>query len=151
MKLENLEFKLVSATDWPELQVLYRHLQPEDPILEDGSDHRTFLDILRSDHFFLLGAYEAAKLLACTYINIVPNISRGASPYAVIENVVTHNEYQNHGIGKALMRETLLFIWDKGCYKAMLMTGSKQVSTHAFYRNSGFDGDAKFAYVAYPK
>ena len=148
--MTNLEFNFLDADDWPALRVLYQHLQPDDPVVSDGSDQRTFLDILKSDHFFLLGAYEDGKLLACTYINIVPNISRRASPYAVIENVITHNAYQNQGVGKALMQETLRFIWDKGCYKAMLMTGSKRESTHAFYRNTGFDGEAKFAYIAYP-
>ena len=150
MQIKNLNFKLVGADDWPELQVLYQHLQPKDPVVTDGSDHQTFLEIIQSEHFFLLGAYEHDTLIACTYINIVPNISRSASPYAVIENVVTHKERQNQGIGKALMAATLSFIWDKGCYKAMLMTGSKQESTHAFYRSCGFEGDAKFAYVTYP-
>ena len=42
------------------------------------------------------------------------------------------------------------FAWKEGCYKAMLQTGSKQESTHAFYRACGFRADEKTGYVARP-
>ncbi|MEV6282646.1 hypothetical protein [Kribbella sp. NPDC051770] len=35
-------------------------------------------------------------------------------------------------------------------FKAMLMTGSKRESTHAFYRACGFADDDKTGYVARP-
>lgn len=140
----------MDVNDWAPLSRLYRQLQPGDPPVEDGSDYQVFLEIIASDDFFLLGAYYEAELVACTYINIIPNITRRASPYAVIENVITDVDRQNQGVGKALMSETLNFIWAKGCYKAMLMTGSKRESIHAFYRSCGFDGLAKYGYVAYP-
>ena len=34
-----------------------------------------------------------------------------------------------------------------GCYKVMLLTGSSDPDTHAFYRACGFDGDTKQGYV----
>jgi hypothetical protein len=40
---------------------------------------------------------------------------------------------------------------DAGCYKVMLMTGSRRESTHAFYRACGFDPGEKTAYVIKPK
>ena len=145
-----LEFKPLAARDWEALQRLYRQLQPNDPVVKDHTDYHVFLEILDSDHFFLLGAFEDTELIASLYINIVPNITRSASPYAVIENVITDTDRQNQGVGKVLMTAALKFIWGKGCYKAMLMTGSKQASTHAFYRSCGFDGEAKSGYVVYP-
>ncbi|MEV4395760.1 hypothetical protein [Nonomuraea sp. NPDC049607] len=53
-------------------------------------------------------------------------------------------------MGKQLMAGTLRAASDAGCYKAMLMTGSRSPATHAFYRACGFSGDAKQAYVARP-
>ena len=40
--------------------------------------------------------------------------------------------------------------WKAGCYKVMLLTGSKTPSTHAYYRACGFDPTAKQAYLARP-
>ena len=54
MLIKSLNFKLVTNADWPELQVLYQHLQPKDPVVTDGSDHQTFLEIIQSEHFFLV-------------------------------------------------------------------------------------------------
>lgn len=146
----NLDFRELNDGDIEPLLGLYRQLQPDDPVLTDGSDLKAFRTINASDYFFLLGAFTDERLVGSTYINIIPNITRSASPYAVIENVITEYQLHNRGIGKALMAATLEFIWSKGCYKAMLMTGSRQESTHGFYRACGFDGTAKSGYVAYP-
>jgi len=48
------------------------------------------------------------------------------------------------------MEATLDKVWEEGCYKAMLMTGSRNPATHAFYEACGFSPDAKNAYVARP-
>ena len=148
--MKTLQFAEIVEAEFEQLVSLYRDLQPNDPVISDGSDFSVFKEILSSDYFFLLGARIDTELVGSTYVNIVPNITRSASPYAVIENVVTRAVLQNQGIGKQLMRYTLDFIWNKGCYKAMLMTGSKKDSVHAFYRSCGFDGTAKFGYAAYP-
>ena len=66
------------------------------------------------------------------------------------ENVVVDEDRRGTGLGKKIMAATLEQAWAAGCYKAMLMTGSKRPSTHAFYRSCGFDPDAKTAYLARP-
>ena len=148
--MENLQFGEIVETEFEQLISLYRQLQPNDPIISDGSDRVIFQHILGSEYFFLLGVRSNHQLVGSAYANIVPNLTRSASPYAVIENVITTTELQNQGIGKQLMSYTLDFIWHKGCYKAMLLTGSKQQSTHGFYQACGFSGTAKFGYIAYP-
>ncbi len=89
-------------------------------------------------------------LVATTYLNVIPNLTRSASPYAVIENVVVEERLRGTGLGKQIMGATLDVAWSAGCYKAMLMTGSRRPSTHAFYRACGFSPDAKTAYLARP-
>jgi len=129
---------------------LYRQLQPRDPILENGDDRRVFEEILRTSHLHIFLLTENTDVLSTTYLNVIPNITRGASPYAIIENVVTDEGHRGLGLGKALMSHTLSYAWRQGCYKAMLQTGSKRESTHAFYRSCGFDGSDKRGYVARP-
>ncbi len=77
-------------------------------------------------------------------------MSRGAQPYAVIENVVVDATLRGTGLGKTIMAATLKVAWDAGCYKAMLMTGSKRPSTLGFYRACGFSQEAKTAFLARP-
>jgi GNAT superfamily N-acetyltransferase len=81
---------------------------------------------------------------------VIPNITRDAAPYAVIENVVVDERLRGTGLGKEIMRATLDAAWSAGCYKAMLMTGSRRESTLGFYRACGFSQDAKTAFLARP-
>lgn len=129
---------------------LYRQLQPEDPVLDDGSDTAAFAQILRSPGLRLFVLDAGGAVVATAYLNIIPNLTRSASPYAVIENVVVEETLRGTGLGKQIMAGTLRAAWDAGCYKAMLQTGSRTPATHAFYRACGFSPDAKKAYLARP-
>ncbi|BAK33621.1 hypothetical protein MLP_06070 [Microlunatus phosphovorus NM-1] len=136
--------------DFEAVMRLYRQLNPDDPILTDGSDRVAFEAILSAPNLRLLLLEVDGEVVATTYLNVIPNLSRRAAPYAVIENVVVDEDRRGTGLGKKIMATTLEQAWAAGCYKAMLMTGSKRPSTHAFYRSRGFDPDAKTAYLARP-
>jgi GNAT superfamily N-acetyltransferase len=125
-------------------------LQPDDPILEDGSDTATFEQILSTPGLQLFVLELDGVVVATTYLNVIPNITRSASPYAVIENVVVDESLRGRGLGKDIMAGTLRVAWAAGCYKAMLMTGSRNPATHSYYRACGFSPDAKTAYLARP-
>ena len=84
------------------------------------------------------------------YLNVIPNLTRGGAPYAIIENVVVDEAHRGQGIGKQIMAATLDVAWDAGCYKAELTTGSQRESTHAFYRACGMSSDSKTAFIARP-
>jgi hypothetical protein len=66
---------------------LYRQLQPSDPVLEDGSDQAAFNKILETPGLHLFVLATDGFVVATTHLNIIPNITRSASPYAVIEHV----------------------------------------------------------------
>ncbi|MBB4944417.1 GNAT superfamily N-acetyltransferase [Streptosporangium album] len=136
--------------DFEHIIRLYRQLQPDDPELKDGSDVVVFQQILKSPALHLFVLELDGVIVATSYLNVIPNITRSASPYAIIENVVVEESRRGTGLGKQIMAGTLQAAWDAGCYKAMLMTGSRRPATHAFYRACGFSADAKQAYVARP-
>ena len=136
------------SDDFDAVMRLYRQLQADDPVLTDGSDRLTFDRILGTPGLTLFVLEQGDRVVATTYLNVIPNISRRASPYAVIENVVVEEELRGTGLGKQIMSGTLDAAWAAGCYKAMLMTGSKDESTHAFYRSCGFSPHEKTAYLA---
>ena len=144
------EFRAAGPDDFDAILGLYQQLHPDDPVLTDGSDAAAFAQILRSPglHLFVLDLDGA--IVATTYLNVIPNLTRSASPYAVIENVVVEKTLRGAGLGQQIMAATLRAAWDAGCYKAMLLTGSRTPATHAFYRACGFSPDAKQAYLARP-
>ena len=86
----------------------------------------------------LLGEIDGEALTTCTLI-IVPNLSRGGRPYAVIENVVTHPDHRGKGLGKAILDAACERAWDHECYKVMLSTGSTRPATLSFYVGAGFE------------
>ena len=129
---------------------LYRQLHPDDPVLEDGSGWRVYKDIIGSEHLYIFVLELDGCIQATCYLNIIPNVTRKASPYGVIENVVTDGSFRRKGLGKAVLCYALEVAWALGCYKVMLQTGSRRESTHAFYRACGFKGNDKFAFVASP-
>lgn len=134
--------------DFTRVVELYRQLQPADPVLTNGADRRVFEQILRAPWLHLFVLEDLGRVQSTCYLNIVPNMTRAARPYGIIENVVTDSAMREKGYGKRVVSFALEFAWSVGCYKVMLQTGSRKESAHAFYRACGFSGDAKHAYIA---
>lgn len=143
-------FREATSADFEDVVRLYRQLHPEDPVLRDGSDVAAFERILHNPgpHIYVLELN--GDVAATTYLNVIPNVTRSASPYAVIENVVVEESLRGTGFGKQVIADTLQVAWQARCYKAMLMTSSRDPGTHAFYRACGFSSEDKTAYVARP-
>jgi GNAT superfamily N-acetyltransferase len=143
-------FRAAGPEDFEAVLALYRQLHPDDPEVAGGPGEAAFERIIATPgmHLFLLEL--DGRVVATTYLNVIPNLTRGASPYAVIENVIVEERWRGTGLGKQIMASTLEAAWSAGCYKAMLMTGSRRASTHAFYRACGFSPDAKAAFLARP-
>ena len=127
--------------DFEGIMNLLRQLNPDDPVINDGRDKVIFERILKQSNLRILIQEENGKIISTCYLNIIPNLTRDASPYAVIENVVTDAEFRNQGFGKKLMVFALESAWKAECYKVMLQTGSKKESTHKFYASCGFVGE----------
>lgn len=81
---------------------------------------------------------EGALVATCTLI-VIPNLTRGGRPYALIENVVTHSGHLRKGFGTAVLDTASERAWAHDCYKIMLSIGSKTPSTSAFYERAGFE------------
>ena len=136
--------------DFESVVRLYRQLNPDDPVLVDGSDRATFEVIVETSNLHIFVAEIEGLIAATCYLNVIPNLTRRASPYGVIENVVTDVSFRGKGLGKAVVQQALRQAWLAGCYKVMLLTGSRKESTREFYRACGFNDDEKIAFVARP-
>ncbi len=81
----------------------------------------------------------AGEIAAATVtLIIVPNLTRNGASYALIENVVTHADHRKQGYAGRVIQHAIAQAWNAGCYKVMLLTGSKNPATLRFYENCGF-------------
>lgn len=136
--------------DFEAISRLYAQLNIDDPSVIGPHYVRVFEQILEREGLDILVVEIDGEILGAAYLNLIPNLSRGGRPYAVVENVVIAAHRRGEGLGRLLMDVTLQRAWEAGCYKAMLQTGSKTPRTHAFYRACGFADDVKTAYLARP-
>lgn len=89
------------------LLALYAHLHGG----EDEPSPRSLADlwttILRDPAQTYVGAFVGGMLCSVANASIVPNLTRGGRPFAVIENVVTHPSYRRRGLAKLVMSHLL--------------------------------------------
>ncbi|MHB9288291.1 GNAT family N-acetyltransferase [Halobacteriales archaeon Cl-PHB] len=128
---------------------LYQMLNPDDPELAPAEVADQFESMVADENLDLVVVEHDGTLVATCLLSITPNLSRGARPFGLIENVVTHEDYRSRGFGKQCVETALEMAEERGCYKVMLLTGSDLDWKHDFYESCGFDGDDKTGFVAY--
>ena len=133
-------------SDLAELLALYRFLNAEDPTPDLARASATWERLLASDMVTVLVADAEGVLVSTCMLVVVPNLTRDTGPFALIENVVTHADHRGRGHGHAVLGTALAAAWAAGCYKVMLMTGSRRESTLRFYERAGFDRQSKTAF-----
>ena len=91
----------------------------------------------------LLVAEISRKVVGTADLLIVPNLTHGGAPWAVIENVVVEQEARRRGVGRALMEEVVRRCMDASCYKVQLLSDKHRTQAHEFYRSVGFEAIAE--------
>ncbi len=140
----------VAAAELPALLHLYTHLNPNDPPLPLNEAAEIWTPMVQDPNRCVYGAYRENELVAACTLVVIPNLTRGGRPYALIENVVTHADHRRRGYATAVLKHALAAAWTRGCYKVMLLTGSKTEATLRFYENAGFRRGDKTGFVARP-
>lgn len=143
--------RLISRDELPQLIALYQHLHPVDAPLPAAPVLQTLWDSMLSDpRLYYIVADIAEQLVATCNLTIIPNLTRGARPYGIIENVVTHPTYRHQGLGTKVLHYALAIAWQQNCYKVMLQSGSKREETLHFYEQAGFKRGIKTGFIAVP-
>jgi GNAT superfamily N-acetyltransferase len=139
----------IRVEELPVLLSLYRHLHPSDPELPINSDVERLWQRIYSDprSSYFVADIDARVVSTCT-LTVIPNLTRGAQPYGIIENVVTLPDFRRQGIGTRILQAALAQAWERGCYKVMLLTGRQDEATLRFYQQAGFEAGVKTGFVA---
>ncbi|MDO9433251.1 MAG: GNAT family N-acetyltransferase [Phenylobacterium sp.] len=141
--MADLNIRPATPDDLPGVMALYRQLNPDDPVLNLAVAEPVWSALLSSGFTTPFVAEVGGRLVSSCTLAIVPNLSRGARAYGVIENVVTDIDHRRTGLGRAVLQVALDKAWKADCYKVLLATGSRRESTLRFYEGAGFQRDAK--------
>ncbi|MEO3474486.1 GNAT family N-acetyltransferase [Roseomonas sp. CAU 1739] len=127
---------------------LYGHLNPDDPRPSRSAADAAWGALLASGLTSVFIAEVARRPVSSCTLVIVPNLTRDARPYGLVENVVTHAAHRRRGLGQAVLAAALQAAWAADCYKVMLATGSRQEATLRFYESAGFERGGKTFFQA---
>ena len=128
-----------TAADADAALTLYRHLVGDQPV----ADHAAFARLIAHPGTRVLGDWAGEVAQAMVTLHILPNMTQGGRPYALIENVVTHAEHRGVGHGRQVMEAAVSAAWAADCYKIMLLTG-RTAQARGFYEALGFSADEKW-------
>lgn len=140
--------RLIKKDELRDLLNLYKHLNSEDPEIEDCKTLEDLWNkILNNPNLYYIVVKKDGLLVSTCTISIIKNLTRGMHPYGLIENVATHSEYRKLGLGKKVLNKAVDIAKENYCYKIMLLTGSKKKETLNFYKSVGFRDDDKTGFI----
>ena len=133
--------------DLDELLNLYLFLHEKN--IPENSDYleNTWKTIIEDINHHIVVKEINGKIVSSCVCVIVPNLTRNIRPYALIENVVTNEGYRGKGYATECLNYAKEIAIKNNCYKMMLLTGTKNENTLAFYKSAGYNSDDKIAFI----
>jgi len=134
--------------DIPRILELYRELAITTSEVElswspSPDDYRRVLaEICAAPGHELLVAEDQGQVVGTMVLLIVPNLSHGACPWALVENLVIGHEQRRRGLGRLLMDYAMARARDAGCCRIVLSSDKRRHEAHRFYRSLGFQASA---------
>ena len=133
--------------DLDELLNLYLFLHEKNIPKKSEYLENTWKTIIEDINHHIVVKEINGKIVSSCVCVIVPNLTRNIRPYALIENVVTNKEYRGKGYATECLNYAKEIAIKNNCYKMMLLTGTKNENTLAFYKSAGYNSDDKIAFI----
>ena len=121
-----MNIREVKDSDLDGLLRLYMQLHDNPFPEKDDRVTGVWKSILDDKNHHIIVAEEEGMIVSSCVCVIIPNLTRGQRPYAFIENVITDREYRKRGFATACLDFAKDIAEREGCYKMMLLTGSKE-------------------------
>lgn len=135
---ENMEVQRIEKQYINDLIELYNQLLPNFQTSYNDKVEELYNLIDKSDYYYIIvGIENEIAITTCSMI-VIPNLTHGQRPYAIIENVITHKNYRKKGYGSQVINYAINLAKDKNCYKILLQTRRKEKGTLNFYKKLGF-------------
>jgi N-acetylglutamate synthase-like GNAT family acetyltransferase len=134
-------------TDRDQIFRLYRMLVPNSTrmnVLEEQ------IDKIRIDpNNFLLVYDEEGEILGTLTLNICLQALHGLRPYAVVENIIVHENHQSKYIGQKLLQYVEEYCKSIDCHRIMLLSNSVRLRAHQFFEREGYNGSISKGFKKY--
>ena len=112
----------------------------QSPSLDDC--RRVFAEVCALPGHELLVVEERGEVVGTMVLLIVPNLSHGALPWALVENIIVDARYRRRGLGRLLMDYAIARARGAGCHRIGLSSDKRRQAAHRFYRSLGFQSSA---------
>ena len=133
--------------DLDELLNLYLFLHEKNIPKKSEYLENTWKTIIEDINHHIVVKEINGKIVSSCVCVIIPNLTRNIRPYALIENAVTNDEYRGKGYATECLNYVKEIAIKNNCYKMMLLTGTKNENTLAFYKSAGYNSDDKIAFI----
>ncbi|MFD0200577.1 MULTISPECIES: GNAT family N-acetyltransferase [Saccharothrix] len=140
----DLDIRAATAADDPErLFDLLWELAPDDDRPPPPRLAAAWREIVAQPGRRVFLAERGPDLIGAVDTVVVPNLTRGARPFMLVENVVVAAAHRRGGVASALFDTALAWARERGCYKVQLLSNSRRDDAHHFYEKHGFAATAK--------
>ena len=103
--------------------------------------------IIVDENYHIIVAEEDGLITSsCVYV-IIPNLTHNQQSYAIVENVITDENYRKRGLATKCLNYARDIAIREGCYKLMLLTGAKDKNTLHFYEQAGYNCNDKTGFI----
>ena len=142
--------RVADINDLPGVLKLYQELRPLDPVLDDDVAKQQWAEMINDSRTFVVVAQIDGELASTCALGINKSIANGAKPFAIIEHVITANNFRRQGLSKQVLEFAISLAWQNNCCKVMLLSGAQLIAAHAVYQSVGFKGDVEKGFVIKP-
>ena len=133
--------------DLERLRELYAQLAPSGDSPEPGSRRQSLAalgEITAREGVRLLVLEADGRVEGSVVLVIVPNLTHGSRPWAVIEHMIVDESRQGTGMGRLLIRRVEELVIEAGCYKLQFLSAWRRKDTaHPFYEAMGYESPAR--------
>ena len=137
--------RCAAPQDLTQILELYTHLH-NNPVPNE-LPVALWQEIMADPNHYVVIAEQTGRLVSSCVLLVVPNLTRGQRPYALVENVVTHADYRKQDLASAVLNFAKEIATQRNCYKIMLMTGTKEAATLRFYERAGYNSTDKTGFI----
>jgi GNAT superfamily N-acetyltransferase len=129
------------------LLTLYAELRPNDPVLAPSVAREALRRLLAEPGVRLLVAEVEGQLAATCQLGVIPTLTNGGKPFAIIEHVITAAAFRRQGLSQQVIARALAIAWEMECYKVMLLSGEGREEAHRLYEKLGFKAGIEKGFV----
>jgi ribosomal protein S18 acetylase RimI-like enzyme len=134
----SITVRSAGEADLGSILALYGELHPADEQLPWAVARDVWQQILNQPGRTILVAEQGSSVAGTVDCAVLPNLTRNARAFMLIENVVVAEAMRRQGIATALLDAAVHLARSAGCYKIQLLSRMSREAAHALYESRGF-------------